>query len=180
VPLVRQATEYSCGAAALLATLYYWQVTDENESELYGPLHTTPEEGTSPQHIVDVAQSYHLDARIAEGLKVDDLRAALAAGESVIIDLEAWHEGAGKVDWSADWEDGHYVVLVGLDEQFLYVMDPSARAGYGYVPLAELDARWHDEETLPDGGSRRYVHAAIFIRGKTPLRSVPGPLIRME
>jgi predicted double-glycine peptidase len=180
VPLVRQATDYSCGAAALLAVLYYWQVTDQKESDLYEALHMSPSDGTPPMRIAEVARSFQLDARIAENQRLDDLRAAIAAGESVIIDLEAWHEGSGPVDWSADWDDGHYVVLVGMDERYAYVMDPSAAAGYGYVPLDELDARWHDVETLPDGGSRRYVHTSIVVRGAKPLRSLPGPLIRME
>ena len=81
--------------------------------------------------------------------------------------------------WRDDWADGHYVVLVGLDSRFLYAMDPSVSAGYAYVPIPEFVERWHDVETR-GGKVRKYVHAAIFIRGTSPLRAVPAPLARME
>ena len=30
-------------------------------------------------------------------------------------------------DWRSRWEDGHYVVVVGLTGERVYVMDPSVR-----------------------------------------------------
>ena len=171
VPLFRQATGYSCGAAAMQAVLYYWRVYDGQESALYKVLGTTPAEGTPPEKLVAGARSFGLEARMKEGTELTDLRAALAAGETVILNLQAWREDADKArPWKDLWEDGHYIVLVAMDDIQLYAMDPSVGAGYAFLPLHEFLDRWHDYETV--GGTRKeYRRLAIFIKGKTPLSS---------
>ncbi|MGK5085840.1 C39 family peptidase [Bdellovibrionota bacterium FG-1] len=120
VPLVRQATDYSCGAAALASILYYWKVFDGNESSLYALLETTPNDGTEPAKLVEGARSFGLDARMQENLSIADLQSFLSKGFTVIVDLQAWDSDrslSGK-PWKDVWESGHYVVLVGLDQQF--------------------------------------------------------------
>src|SRR4051812_48617178 len=42
VPVVEQATDYSCGPATLMAVLRYWQRPVACEQDLYPALHTTP------------------------------------------------------------------------------------------------------------------------------------------
>jgi predicted double-glycine peptidase len=172
VPLVSQSTGYSCGAAALLSVLLYFRVFDGPESELHGPLGVTPQEGTHPDRIVAVARRYGLQAEKRVGLGQADLVAALADGALVILDIQAWPVG-GASRWEQRWEDGHYVVLVGADERNLYVMDPSLRDRYGFIPRGELAARWHDYER--EGRRRRvYEHMAIVIRGRQHLNAYPG------
>lgn len=178
VPLVAQATDYSCGAAALLSVLYYWQEYDGTESSLYPLLSTTPEDGTHPIKMTEVAGMFNLKASMRERMTVDDLKAALKKGDTIILDIQAWSEG-GSTPWKDRWEDGHYVVLVGMDSHFVYVMDPSAHGAYGYFPLSELIDRWHDYEDR-DGYVQKYFQLGIVIRGKDPLKKVPGPLIRIE
>ncbi len=178
VPLVRQATSYSCGAASLLAVLYYWQAFDGQESELYGPLHTTEADGTEPYNIEKVARDkYALDARYRTDVTVDDLHAALAAGQTVILDLQAWQDR--RKPWATDWDDGHYVVLVGFDDTNLFAMDPSAGAAYAYLPVDEFVTRWHDVETK-NNTDRKLQHMAIFIGGTNHLPSYPAPLAEMR
>ena len=172
VPLFHQATGYSCGAAAMQAILYYWQAYDGQESDLYKVLGTTPAEGTPPEKLVAGARSFGLEARMTEGTELSDLRAALAAGETVIVNLQAWREDAEKAKpWKDLWEDGHYIVLVAMDDTHLYAMDPSVGAGYAFLPLQELPDRWHDYETV-NGKHKEYRRLAIFIKGKTPLTTV--------
>lgn len=177
VPLVAQATNYSCGTAALLAILYYWQVSEEAESELYDRLDTTPQMGTEPGKIVEVAEEYGLQASYRQGWTVAELRAALAKRQTVIVDLQAWPDEPR--DWEKDWDDGHYVVLVGMDATRAYVMDPSSPGAYAWLPLGELEKRWHDVEGR--GPAMHYVtHEAITISGRKPVTSVPGTLVRLE
>ena len=168
VPIVPQSTSWSCGAGSLLGVLYYWKAYDGPERDLHHPLGTTAANGTHPTKIVQVARSYGLEARFRERLKVSDLRRALRHGITPIVDLQAWREDE-KVPWEQRWEDGHYVVLVGLDRHYAYFMDPSAHGGYGFMPLSDLMKRWHDYESS-SGKIRRYHRSAIFIRGSTPLR----------
>jgi predicted double-glycine peptidase len=180
VPLFRQSTGYSCGASALQAVLYYWRVYGGQESKLYPTLGTTPERGTPPEGLVAGAKAFGLSARMQEGTELADLRRALAAGETVILNLQAWSNASAQATpWKDRWEDGHYVVLVAMDEAHLYVMDPSTGAGYAYLPIPEFLDRWHDWTTV-EGQRREYRGLAIFIKGKTPLAASPAPLTRME
>lgn len=180
VPLVRQATSYSCGAAALLGILYYWKVSSDDETSLYDELQTTPENGTAPDNIVKVARQFGLQAYKRENLNLSDLRKALKRGQTVILSLQAWRDSdENQIPWRDTWEDGHYIVLVAMDQQYAYAMDPSASGGLAYVPLRELVERWHDYEDR-EGHIWRYDHLGIFIRGESALKTLPGPLIRME
>lgn len=180
VPPVRQAASHTCGAAALLSVLFYWQVHDGNEGGLYEKLQTTEKDGTAPESIVAAARHFGLKARARGGMSLEDLRAALRARETVILALQAWRDEskAGR-PWRDEWEDGHYVVLVGMDESHAYFMDPAVPAGYAYMPLGELEERWHDYEDRT-GKPRRYLHYGITIAGKKPVGSAVGALLRLQ
>ena len=180
VPLTAQATNYSCGAAALLGILRYWKAYDEDETALYPLLQTTPQDGTHPARLVEGARHFGLQANLREGLDFPDLSEALRRRETVILDIQAWPEkDATPDDWSDNWEDGHYVVLVGLDQDFVYVMDPSTHLGYGYIPRSELVGRWHDYET-EEGKRREYRRMGISISGKESLPGFPASLQRVR
>lgn len=180
VPLFRQATGYSCGAVALQAVLRYWQVFAGQESQLYPRLDTTPKDGTAPEKLVEGARSFGLAARLQQDTTLADLRQALAKGTTVILNLQAWREAATPAKpWTETWEEGHYVVLVGLDDHYLYAMDPSVSGAYAYLPLQEFQDRWHDYEDRT-GTRREYHRLAIFIRGTKAMGRYPGDLVRMD
>ena len=162
VPVVEQQTDYSCGPATLTAILRYWQRPVAREQELYASLHTSPKDGTEPFMLEAVARAHGLRAEYRIGATVDDLRAALAAGRTVIVDLQAWRDAPHP--WRDDWDDGHYIVLVAIDGDRLYAMDPSADRGYSWLTLGELEERWHDFE-MRDGKRRNLQHMAVFISG---------------
>ncbi len=168
VPDVRQSTGYTCGAAALQAVLAYWGFP-EREDRLVARLGSTPDAGTRPDAIVRVAGEYGLSAELREGLALADLEAALAAGTTVIVDLQAWRDRE-DLPWTEIWDDGHYVVLLGMDADRLYFEDPSLLGARGTIPRAEFVDRWHDYEGEPplDASDRKYVRMAIFIRGGRP------------
>jgi predicted double-glycine peptidase len=181
LPIVSQAHDYSCGAAALLSVLYYWKAYNGTETSLYPMLDTTQKDGTEPDKIAEVARELGLDSTLQEGMTLNDLRAALKRRDTVILDIQAWREKSGQAHkpWLEEWEAGHYVVLAGMDRKFFYVMDSAAIAGYTYLPIPELFERWHDYESR-NGTHRRYFNTGIVIHGKTALPSIPAPLIRME
>ena len=71
------------------------------------------------------------------------------------------------------------VVAVGLDARNLYVMDPSLRGSYGFIPRDELLRRWHDFEV--EGGRRiEYRRLGIVIRGQPRFRRFPEAPARVE
>src|SRR5262249_22957552 len=106
-----------------------------------------------------------------------ELRQALERRDAVLLDLQAWREDAGT-SWATDWDDGHYVVVVGLDGANIYTMDPYSFEGYTYVPLAELSDRWHGEGTH----KAKWQHIAIFVHARTatPPPASTAPLLRMD
>jgi uncharacterized protein len=171
VPDVRQSTGYTCGAAALQAVLAYWGI-EEREDRLAARLHSTPEAGTHPDDIVRGARELGLTAEIREGLDLADLARALADGRAVIVDLQAWRDREDR-PWTETWDDGHYMVLLGLDSANLYFEDPSLLGARGVIPRAEFVDRWHDYEgeSPLDASDRKYVHMAIFLKG---VRSAPA------
>ncbi|MEN6560023.1 MAG: C39 family peptidase [Acidobacteriota bacterium] len=174
VPDVRQSTGYTCGAAALQAVLAYWGI-DEREDRLAARLRTTPEAGTHPDAIIRGARELGLTADLREGLEMADLERALADGRSVIVDLQAWRDSP-DAPWTETWDDGHYMVLLGMDAANLYFEDPSLLGARGVIPRAEFVDRWHDYEGEPplDPSDRRYVHMAIFLKGRYPAPARPA------
>lgn len=181
VPVTVQETDYSCGAAAVLALLRYWGVYGGDEASLYPLLGTRPKDGTPPENMVEGLRHFGLDAALREGMTFPDLTAALKAGKTVILVLQAWRDDAGG-SWAETWDSGHYVVLNGMDDHYAYFMDPSTEERYAYVPLAELMERWHDYEDR-DGQVRRYYQAGIIASGKAGLprpAEPPVPPDRME
>jgi predicted double-glycine peptidase len=178
VPLVPQATSYSCGAASLMAVLEYWNVSDAPETTLFKPLHTTSKSGTSEYAMSDLAKKdYGLSSEIRAGMSLQDLRDALKDGTTVIVDLQAWSDEQVS-DWKTQWEDGHYVVLVAMDADYAYFMDPSSHGAYAYIPLPELLDRWHDYDE-PHGHKKPFYNLGILIHGSKPRSQYPSALIRM-
>jgi predicted double-glycine peptidase len=172
VPLISQARPWSCGAAALMAALVYFGVFDEAESVLDSDLHVNPEEGTTVVSIVGEARRFGLKAAAHTELTLDDLAREISRGAVVIAAIQAWP--TDKIaDWRTDWEDGHYVVVVGLSNDRVYVMDPSVRTGYAYLHRNEFLARWHDYDM---DGDRRVVwnRLGIVIEGGKPIRRYPA------
>ena len=175
VPDVRQSTAYSCGTAALQAVLHYYGI-EEREDRLMKELKTSPDEGTRPAEIVRVAKDHGLRAEMREGLAIEDLKAALDHGIPVIADIQAWKGGDGSIpSWAKSWEDGHYVIVLGLDAALVYVEDPALLGCRGIIPRAEFLERWHDYDGRPpyEAGRRAYIRMGIFLEGRPVARTHP-------
>lgn len=167
VPIVRQAYDYSCGAASLASCLYYWGVWEGREPELYEPL-GTDDEGTSGEGIIEVAEKYGLLAQTKSNLNTDDLRGYLKEGYTVILSVQSWGNYTEDTDWEKVWDDGHYVVLVGIEGQDVYLMDPSVAGSYRRMTIRELLNCWHD---YSDEGEYDY-YGAIILRGDKPAHAL--------
>ncbi len=182
VPLVPQATSYSCGAAAMLAVLTYWQVYDGNESSLYPELKTTPEDGTDPLNMLSFALELGLTADLQVKQTLENVQEKFDKGYTIILNFQAWIEDVQSrpnPDWENRWEDGHYAVLVAYDDRNLYFMDPSTHARYAYIPKSEFFSRWHDYE-VRNGVRVENYQLALYIKGKKALPDFPASLQRIE
>jgi uncharacterized protein YvpB len=43
--------------------------------------------------------------------------------------------------------DGHFIVAIGYDDQNFYFEDPSLAGRRGFIPIAEFDQRWHEDDS---------------------------------
>jgi len=161
-----------------MAALVYFEVFDEAESVLDVDLRVNPEDGTTVTSIVNEARRFGLKAAARTELTLDDLGRELARGAVVIAAIQAWPTDR-IADWRTDWEDGHYVVVVGLSNDRVYLMDPSVRTGYAYLDRKEFLTRWHDYDV---DGDKRVVwnKLGIVIEGGKAIRRYPAEQTRIE
>jgi hypothetical protein len=173
VPSVKQTTDYSCGSAATLALLRYWRwdlYEGLDERALHTELGTTSSRGTEPEPITAYvntvpglcAEYRHGDVTLADLERAVDLR------QPPIVDLQAWRDH--DEPWLNVWDAGHYVILVGYDDERLFFMDPSrvTPGPYVYMARSELAERWHD---LAGDRDERLERMAIFVRSSTTPRA---------
>ncbi len=178
VPVVTQQSNFSCGPAATLALLRYWRpeaFESVGEADLYAPLETTHARGTEPEPIAALLRRNGLDAEYRHGdVTISDLERAVDEGQPPIVDLQAWTDH--PTPYRETWDAGHYVVMVGYDEERLFFADPSTMTpdGYAFLPRNELEERWHDLAGLSDD---RVERMAIFVRGRSPRpKTLGGPV----
>ena len=145
VPLVRQATSYTCGVAAAMSVYNFWTGKDAREDRLATRLGATPAAGTAHQRIARFLTEEGLSVQTMKGMTLQQLRGCIDEGSVVIVALQAWASRAlDHAAWAANWSDGHYNVVVGVDNRSVFLMDPSTLGSYAYIPIDEFLARWHD------------------------------------
>ena len=186
MPAVKQRTDFSCGAAATLSLLRFWRgeaYARIEEDALFGPLDTTPSNGTEPEPITEYLRKVAgLEATYVHGdVTLAHLERAVDAGHPPIVDLQAWRDF--EHPWAEVWDAGHYAILVGYDAEHLFFMDPSVLtvSGYAYMPRGELNERWHDTAG-PD--NRRLERMTVFVRSPglplwTPRGELPTTAMRL-
>jgi predicted double-glycine peptidase len=160
LPLTQQSTDYTCGPASLQSVLAYYG-EEWREDTLAREVKSDPEEGTNYREIVRFARSKGLTAEAREGMTIDDLTQAVKERRPVIVAIQAWGDHQEK--YTEDWEDGHYCVVVGIDDGNVYLMDPSTIGNYTFIPIRQFLARWHDAEKGPDGRMNKLVHFGITV-----------------
>jgi predicted double-glycine peptidase len=165
LPMIRQGTPYTCGVAALQSVLAYYG-EDWREDSLAHELKSTPEDGTDYHEIVRFAQSKGISVEVVEGMTLDTLKRHIAARKPVVVAFQAWGD---KSDYSNDWDDGHYSIVIGLDDKNVYLMDPSTAGNYTFIAIPEFMARWHDSYTTQDGKNVKLVQLGmVFSSNRQP------------
>lgn len=143
LPNVRQSSTYSCGAAALQAVLVYYGKSDVGESKIKEALGTTAD-GTTPGDIKKVAEAFDLIANIRTNMNLDDLKGFVDNDIPVMVAYQAWRDKNNTTPWNDNWDDGHWSVVIGMDDDFIYFEDPALIGSIGYLYQEEFIERWHD------------------------------------
>jgi predicted double-glycine peptidase len=169
----RQSTEYSCGASALRSVLSYWG-KDIDEAELMKLLGTTSEEGTYPENIVRGARALGFEAEAKENLTLDEVARFTAHGDPMIALGQFWRSQRDSIaSVEDDWESGHYVVVLGVDEDCVYFQDPYIRMSKAFVPRKRFEAHWHQVMGGDLARNPKLIHPGIFVRGEKAVPAKP-------
>ena len=166
----RQITDYSCGASALRIVLCYWG-RDVDEAELMELLHTNAEVGTNPEDIVNGARSLGFDAQLFENLTLDQLERLTADGNPVIALGQMWRSER-EFDRPLEdvWDNGHYVVVLGVDKDYVYLQDPYIQMGKVFASRKSFEDHWHQVMGGNLEKNPKLIHLGIVVRGKRPTK----------
>lgn len=161
---VDQTTDYTCGPSALEGALSHYGVS-VSEGWIAEEAHTDPEVGAQPEALAKVAKSLGVEAEWRDGgLTIDDLAREVREGNPVLVLIQAWREKK-DVDWKDDWDDGHYLVVIGVDDKAVYCEDPSLHGSRGVISREEFLVRWHCWTSADEKAEHQ---GMLFRRGKAP------------
>lgn len=109
-----------CGPASLKMVLAYYGV-EKTEEELALLAGTDPDLGTSAEGIQKAAEILGFTVEIKNNSTFEDIQAWLDKKVLVIVN---WFT-RGRMDYpESDVPDGHLSVVVGLDDEYIYLQDP--------------------------------------------------------
>ena len=138
-PELRQIYNYDCGACALASVLAYYgiDVREDTIMQIAG----TDDDGTPMNGVRTVVYYYGLQSFVVHS--IDDIKHNLDCGRPVILALQAYKES--EQPYNKCWDDGHYVVAIGYQDDRIYFEDPSSYKRT-WLTFTELRDRWHDLE----------------------------------
>lgn len=109
-----------CGPASLKIVLAYYGV-DKPEEELAKMCNVSEDLGTDDKSIKNAAETLGFKAEVKNFSTFEDIQGWLEKGVPVIVD---WFT-RGRSDYSdSEVADGHYSVVMGLDDENIYLQDP--------------------------------------------------------
>ena len=163
----RQTTEYSCGPSALQSVLSYWG-KDVDEAELMKLLHTTAEEGTYPDDIARGARALGFEAEVKDNLTLDEVARITADGTPMIALGQVWRSARNATaSVEEEWDNGHYIVVLAVDENYVYFQDPYVRMSKAFAPRKDFEDHWHQVMGGDVEKNPKLMHLGILIRGTT-------------
>ncbi len=109
-----------CGPACLKMVLDYWGI-HRTEKEIADLRQIPSDTNTSDEEIKKIAESFGMKVEIKSQSGFEDIFYWIDKKVPVIVD---WFT-RGRSDYSdSEVADGHYSVVVGLDDSFIYLQDP--------------------------------------------------------
>ena len=109
-----------CGPASLKMVFDYYGIK-KTEKEIAEMCRTTKELGTSTESIKRVSESLGFKTEIKNNCTFEDIKYWLNKKVPVIVD---WFTRGTSDYTDSDIADGHYSIVVGLNDKFIYLQDP--------------------------------------------------------
>lgn len=161
---VIQKFDYDCGPASVGSLLLLIGKEDLLKTDIYQGLGVTSE-GTKPKNIKKFLEEEKIEFIETFGSSISDLKRTLDGGYACLVAYQAW----GNEEEVRNLESGHYSVVFDMDEEFVWLIDPSVHeemlTGFGVgirkIPIVEFDTIWKDKSV--DG--EIYDHWMIGAKG---------------
>ncbi len=158
---ITQANNYECGVACV-QTILTSRGIRSNRLILKRRLGTRRAYGTMPRKIKEVLSSYEFKVKEKYGASLKDIEKELKRGRLCLVAYQAW--GAKK--YFESLQSGHYSVVFGIEDGFLWLADPNVRGsrvryrkGVRKIKREVFEDRWKDE----DGKKKVYDHWYLAI-----------------
>lgn len=156
LPELIQTYIWDCGPKALQAVLAYYGIhaREEDIIKTAGAIKT----GTPISGLKKAIKKYGLKCRAGK-MTAEEVKNYIKKRIPVILLLQSWTIQK-NVDWSQNWDDGHYAVAIGYTRKKIIFEDPWILSR-SYLTYEELEERWHDKI-----GGRRFYNFGLAIYGK--------------
>lgn len=109
-----------CGPASLKMVLEYWGI-NKSEEEIATACNRDPNLGADDLSLKKAAESYGLKVEIENNTSFDSIQSWLDRKVPIIVN---WFTRGRKDYGDEEVPDGHYSVVVGLDDTHIYLQDP--------------------------------------------------------
>ncbi len=122
-PFQETPHENLCAPATLKMFLMYWDLPgkEKNDMELAEECGTDPDLGTTNEQFLETARRFGLDSSVKVEAEFDDIQKWLNKGVPVVVD---WFTPGPSEMEESDMPDGHYSIVIGLDDENIYLQDP--------------------------------------------------------
>ena len=71
-----------------------------------------------------------------------------------------------------DWDDGHYVVVLAVDNDYVYFQDPFIRMSKAFMPRKTFEDHWHQVMGGDVERNPKLIHLGIIVRGQRPSKAI--------
>lgn len=99
-------------------------------------------DGTDPNQIINVLKKFKLNFLEYPYMTLKQLKYFVNTHKPVFMMIQAWSES--KKSYKDVWDEGHWVVAIGYDDEGVYFEDPSLLRKRGFINFDRLDEKWHD------------------------------------
>jgi len=159
---MRQSFDFDCGVKAL-QTVFAFYGDDIQAGKLMQELKTSPEDGTQVRRIIKTAKAHGYKVKASKDLSYKQLRKLVSDGYPAIVLVQAWAERVmTPEDWAADWDDSHYAIVIGLDDDKIVFEDPASIRRV-WLPKKEFLIRWHGKDFATN---EKFKNLAIILHKK--------------
>ena len=93
------------------------------------------------EDIIAVAESYGLQY-ISKTMTITEIKSYINKEIPVLVVLQA-RTLKKNINRETDWDDGHYVIAIGYDDDNIYFEDPG-NFKRTFLSYDEFKKRWHD------------------------------------